>query len=137
MNVVPVFLLVEPSPILRSRLQEWLENVLIDPRIFIAANGLEALWLAAQEEPSHILIEIFLPDITGFQVVRQMRQGLPAARIIATGSHESRFFLKMICSAGADEFILKKNLYNKLLPLWGYLQDKRMDNGTTITRLDH
>jgi CheY-like chemotaxis protein len=118
MTTVPVFLLVEPSPVLCSSLHEWLESVLTDPRIFFAANGLDALWLAAQEQPSHILIEMYLPDIIGFEVVRQMRQGLPAARIIATGSHESRFFLKMVRSAGADEFILKNKLRNELLSLW-------------------
>ena len=118
MNAAPVFLLVEPSPVLSSSLHAWLKRVLTNPRIFIAANGLDALWLAAQEQPSHILIEMYLPDLTGFEVVRQMRQGLPAAKIIATGNHESRFFLKMVRTAGADEFILKNKLRNELLPLW-------------------
>ena len=119
MNAAPVILLVEPSPILRLRLQEWLENVLTDSRIFIAANGLDTLWRAAQGQPSHILIEIHLPDITGYEIVRQVRQGLPTARIIATGSCESRFILDSVQSAGADGFILKDNLYDELLPLWG------------------
>ena len=117
MNAAPVFLLVEPSPILRSRLQGWLENVLTDPRIFIAANGLEALRLAARERPSHILIEMDLPDTTGFEVLHQMRQSLPAARIIATGWYESRFFLERVRSAGADRFIPKHKLHGELLPL--------------------
>ena len=119
MNAAPVILLVEPSPILRLRLQEWLENVLTDSRILIAANGLDTLWRAAQEQPSHILIDILLPDITGYEIVRQVRQGLPTARIIATGLHESRFILDSVQSAGADGFILKDNLYDELLPLWG------------------
>ena len=118
MNAAPVFLLIEPSPILRLRLHKWLLNVLTEPRIFMAENGLDALWLAAQEEPSHILIEMYLPDITGFEVVRQMRQGLPAARIIATGHYESVFFLKMVRSAGADGFILENKLRQELLQLW-------------------
>ena len=85
MNAAPVFLLVEPSPMLRSRFREWREDVLSDPRILVAANGAEALRLAAQEQPSHLLMEMDLPDTTGFEVLRQMRQGLPVARIIATG----------------------------------------------------
>ena len=117
MNAAPVILLVEPSPILRLQLQEWLENVLTDSRILIAANGLDTLWRAAQEQPSHILIQMDLPDITGLEVVHQMRQGLPVARIIATGHDESPSFLKMVHSAGADEFIFKDKLYNTLLPL--------------------
>jgi len=119
MNAAPVILLVEPSPILRLQLKEWLENVLTDSRILIAANGLDTLWRAAQEQPSHILIEMHLPDITGYEIVRQVRQGLPTARIITTGSHESRFILDSVQSAGADGFILKDNLYDELLPLWG------------------
>jgi len=119
MSIAPVFLLVEPSPILRSSLHEWLKNVLIDARIIIAANGLDALWLAAQEQPSHILVEMDLPDTTGFEVVQQIRQGLPNARIIATGWYDSRFFLDSVQSAGADGFILKNKLHRELLPMWG------------------
>ena len=118
MNPAPVFLLVEPSPILRLRLQEWLESMLSNPCIFMATNGLDALWLAAQEQPSHILVEMDLPDTTGFEVVQQMRQGLPNARIIATGWYDSRFFLNGFQSAGADGFILKNKLHRELLPMW-------------------
>ena len=118
MSTAPVFLLVEPSPILRSSLHEWLKNVLIDARIFIAANGLDALWLAAQEQPSHILIEMDLPDISGLAVLQQIRQSLPNARIIATGWYDSRFFLDSVKSAGADGFILKNKLHRELLPMW-------------------
>ena len=117
MNAAPVFLLVEPSPTLRARLQEWLENVLTDHRVLVAANGLAALRLATQEQPSHILIEMDLPDTTGFELLRQMRQGLPAARIIATGWYESRFFLERVRSAGGDRFIPKHKLHSELLPL--------------------
>ena len=118
MNAAPVYLLIEPSPILRSRLQGWLENVLTDPRILIAANGREALQLAAREQPSHILMEMDLPDTSGFEIIRQMRQGLPTARIIATGWYESRFFLERVRSAGADRFIPKHKLHSELLPLF-------------------
>ena len=123
MIIAPVFLLVEPSPIFRLRLHEWLESVPTNLCIFIAANGLAALWLAAQEQPSHILIEMYLPDITGFEVVRQMRQGLPNAKIIATGWYDSRFFLDSVQSAGADGFILKNKLHRELLPMWEALPE--------------
>jgi len=137
MNPAPVFLLVEPSLILRFRLHEWLENVLIDPHIFTAANGLDALWLAAHEQPSHILIEMNLPDITSFEIVRQLRQGQPAARIIATGGYESRFFLDRILVSGADGFIFKNKLHSELLSLLFQVPlGKRMDNGKTSACLD-
>jgi DNA-binding NarL/FixJ family response regulator len=124
MNPAPVFLLVDPSPIFRIRLHEWLKSVLTNPCIFLATNGLEALNLAMLEQPSHILIEMDLPDGTGFEVVQQMRKGLPTAKIIATGWYDSRFFLDNVRSAGADGFILKNKLNKELLPMWEDLQNK-------------
>ena len=119
MNAAPVFLLVEPSPMLCSSLYEWLESVLTDPRIFIAESGLEALNLAMQEKPSHILVEMDLPDTNGTEIVKQMSQKLPTARIIVTGWYDSRLILEIVQSAGADGFIPKNKLRNELLPLWG------------------
>src|SRR5688572_33224719 len=118
MNTTPVFLLVEPSPILRSILNRWLENVITNPHIFTAANGVEALQLAAQEIPSYVLIEINLPDRKGLEVLHQLRQDLPEARIIATGWYESRWFLDGVRSAGADGFVSKDKLPSELLPSW-------------------
>jgi DNA-binding NarL/FixJ family response regulator len=117
MYAAPVFLLVEPSSFVRSIMREWLENALTDFRILIAENGDDALRLAAQEQPTHILIETFLPDASGFTVLQQLRQSLPAARIIATHWYESRPFLKRVRSAGADGFIPKHRLHAELLPL--------------------
>lgn len=65
MNAAPVFLLVEPSSILRSSFHDWLKQALAGHRVLIAANGAEALRLAEQEQPSHILIEMELPDMPG------------------------------------------------------------------------
>jgi DNA-binding NarL/FixJ family response regulator len=113
-----VFLLVEPSPILRSSLQDWLKQALAGHRILVAANGVEALRLAEQEWPSHVLIEMELPEKTGFDVLQQMRQILPDATIVATGWYESRVFLDKVQSSGANGFIRKHKLPSELLPLW-------------------
>jgi CheY-like chemotaxis protein len=117
MTKAPVVLLVEPSSFVRSSLSQWLENVLPDYHFLIAKTGEEALRLAAQERPTHILLEMYLPDQPGFEVLQQMRQSLPAARIIATHWYESRLFLERVRSAGADRFVPKDKLHIDLLPL--------------------
>ena len=118
MNAGPVFLLVEPSPVFRLRLYAWLKSVITNARILIAENGRDALSLAAQEQPTHILIEMDLPNTTGLEVVQQLRRSLPNAKIIATGWYDSRIFLDSVRSAGADGFVLKNKLHIELLPLW-------------------
>jgi len=117
MTTAPILLLIEPSSFVRSYLHEWLENVLTNYRILVTENGYDALRLAVQEKPTHILIETYLPDAPGFEVLQQIRKTLPAARIIATHWYESRSYLERVRSAGADEFIAKERLHAELLPL--------------------
>jgi len=99
-------------------MQTWLENVLSGYRILVAVNGDDALRLATRELPTHVLIELNLPDMPGMEVLQQIRQNLPDARIIATHLYESRVFLERTHSAGANGFIPKHKLHSELRPLW-------------------
>lgn len=89
----------------------------MDFRILDAGTGDEALQLAAYERPTHILIETYLPDAPGFEVLQQIRQTLPEARIIATHWYESRSYLERVRSVGADRFISKERLHAELARL--------------------
>lgn len=118
MKIAPVFLLIEPSPILRSVLRKWLEYALKNPRLLTASSGDEALQLATQEVPSYVLMEMDLPDKQGIERLRELRQALPAARIIATSWYASSWLRNRVESAGADGLVSKDKLYSELLPLW-------------------
>src|SRR5919108_6011148 len=103
MDEAPVFLLVELSPILRSSFHDWLDQVFAGHRILTAANGAEALRLAKEERPSHILIEIELTQPTGVEILQELRLILPDAKIVANGWYDSWFLRQNVLSAGADE----------------------------------
>jgi two-component system invasion response regulator UvrY len=118
MNRAPVFLLVEPSPIVASALGRWLENVFSNAQIFVASNGAEALQLASENIPSYILIELSLPDKVGIEILIQLRQALPDSRIIATSWFEGRWLIDGVRSAGANGFVSKDKLHDELLSLW-------------------
>ena len=118
MNRAPVFLLVEPSPILASALGRWLENVFSDSQVILAFNGTEAIQLATENIPSYILIELSLPDKAGIEILVQLRQALPASRIIATSWFQGRWLMDGARSAGADGFVSKDKLPKELLSLW-------------------
>jgi DNA-binding NarL/FixJ family response regulator len=118
MNAAPVILLVEPSPVFRLRLYAWLKSVITNARILIAENGGDALSLTAQEQPTHVLIEMDLPDTNVTEIVQQMRRSLPTAKIIVTGWYDSRLILEILESAGADGFILTNKLHTDLLLYW-------------------
>jgi DNA-binding NarL/FixJ family response regulator len=111
-------LLVELSPIVASTLSRWLENVCSDSKVILAANGTEAIQLATENIPSYILIELSLPDKAGIEILAQLRQTLPASRIIATSWYRGRWLIDGALSAGADGFVSKDKLPKELLPLW-------------------
>ena len=118
MNIAPVFLLVEPSPILASALGRWLENAFSNAQILVASNGAEALQLATENIPSYILIELSLPDTAGIEILNQLREALPDSRIIATSWFEGRWLIEGVRFAGADGFVSKDKLGDELLSLW-------------------
>jgi DNA-binding NarL/FixJ family response regulator len=118
MNAAPVFLLVEPSSILQSVLRTWLQYKFANAHVLIAENGVEALRLAAQETPTQVLVEINLPDKTGFELLHQLRHSLPTARIVVTGWYDHSFYYDRIKSTGADGYVVWEKLPSELLPLW-------------------
>jgi len=118
MNAAPVILLVEPSPVLRLRLYAWLKSVIPNARILLAANGQDALSLAAQEQATRVLVEMDLPDANSTEIIQQLRRSLPTAKIIVTGWYDSRLILEIVESAGADGFILTNKLHRDLLIVW-------------------
>jgi putative two-component system response regulator len=74
-----------------------------------AADGLDALARIAQEPPDLILLDLELPELSGYEVCRRIKQnastrGIPV--IILTGQAAAEF--KLHCwELGADEFLLK------------------------------
>jgi DNA-binding NarL/FixJ family response regulator len=118
MNRASVFLLVEPSPIVASALGRWLENAFSNSQCLVASNGAEALQLATDNIPSYVLIELSLPDKAGIEILGQLRQVLPASRIIATSWYQGRWLIDGARSAGADGFVSKDKLHKELLPSW-------------------
>ncbi|MEN9353221.1 MAG: hypothetical protein RL318_546 [Fibrobacterota bacterium] len=68
---------------------ELLASVLSDVEILVARNGLEGLRLASWETPDLVLIDVGLPDISGWEVLRLLRdepRTKRALRIFLTGA---------------------------------------------------
>lgn len=125
MNTALVFLVIEPSPILRPVLHRWLEEGITNSRVLTAVNAEEALRLADSQRPSYVLTEINLPDQTPFKFLPRLRQMLPETRIVATSWFESRWFRNRVLSTGADGFLVKDELRTKLFELWNLSMEYR------------
>jgi adenylate cyclase len=77
-------------------------------RVVTAGSGEEALRLVDSEPPDLVLLDIFMPDMDGYEVCRRIRRQpatafLPVVMITASGDQEKRRAIE----AGADDFVTK------------------------------
>ncbi|MBD2411910.1 histidine kinase [Nostoc calcicola FACHB-389] len=74
-------LLIDDDPAYRYLVKQLLMNTPLS--ILEAANGQEGLYLAQHEQPSAILLDLEMPDLSGFEVLKQLKnnsvtQAIPA-----------------------------------------------------------
>jgi len=68
----PPILLVEDTPLLQFLHQEFLKPIACD----VVATGAEALFMASSHRYDLILMDLGLPDISGLEVIQQLRQDI-------------------------------------------------------------
>lgn len=72
-----------------------------------AANGAEALAIAARERPDVILLDITMPGDSGLVVAQQLRQQVPAARVLILSVHDDAEYVLESVRAGAHGYLRK------------------------------
>ena len=102
-------------------------------RIFIFDNGNEALQFIHKNKPSLVLLDIMMPNISGFEVCQKIREDyaiddLPV--IFLTAKSQVSDLLKGF-SSGANDYITKPFLKNELL----VRIDRHLEVSRSISRL--
>jgi len=81
-----------------------------------ATNGLQALEQCAILHPDVILVDLKMPDLSGLDLLPQLRAALPQAWIIVLSMLDTPEYRQAALQAGADEFVPKAGLTAALLP---------------------
>jgi len=79
-------------------------------RVVEAADGAQAIARADAEHPDVVLLDVHLPDMTGFEVAAALRRAGGPARILLTSTHPANDYAQQISGSGADWFIDKADL---------------------------
>ena len=75
--------------------------------VFPAADGASALLLAARERPDLVILDVYLPDLDGVQVLKEIRRReLPVDVIMVTAAHDPETVQEVLRS-GAVDYIIK------------------------------
>jgi DNA-binding NarL/FixJ family response regulator len=105
---VPVtVLIVDDHPAFRASARKLLELDGFDV-IGEAVDGASALDLARELEPELVLLDVALPDTSGFDVAEQLA-GAPS-KVVLISSRERRDFGRRVIESGALGFIPKDRL---------------------------
>jgi len=82
-----------------------------------AANGQQALDAVAQQKPDLILLDLMMPGIDGFEVIRRLREDPATAdiQIVIISALNSNDDIVKGFNMGANDFIMKPIIMEKLL----------------------
>jgi DNA-binding NarL/FixJ family response regulator len=75
-----------------------------------SATGRGALALAAASSPAVVLLDVQLPDIDGFEVLRRLRQVPDSPTVVLISTREAADYGRRIADSGAAGFITKARL---------------------------
>jgi len=80
-----------------------------------AATGQEGLHQFRTLRPDVTVVDLRLPGMSGFEVIEQIKEEFPNARIIVLSSHEGDVDIRRALDAGAQGYVVKGMVREELL----------------------
>jgi two-component system response regulator DevR len=109
MNSTPTLrvLLVDDHHVVRVGLRSVLSNARGIEVVGEAATGSQALAFARQLQPTLVLLDLRLPDASGLDVCRRLKELTPAPAVVFLTSYAEDASVVAAIAAGADGYLLK------------------------------
>ncbi|MFO7274279.1 MAG: response regulator transcription factor [Bacillota bacterium] len=74
-----------------------------------AGRGEEAVELTKQLKPDVVIMDISLPDISGIEATKLIKEAVPETKVIGLTMHEEEPYVLEFLRAGADAYIVKRS----------------------------
>ncbi len=100
-------LIADDHSLMRQGLKQILELENDIEVIAQASNGTEAVKLARELQPDVILMDINMPEVSGLQAIKELKERKSPSRIIVLTIHEDREYLFKTLQMGAEGYVLK------------------------------
>jgi DNA-binding NarL/FixJ family response regulator len=81
-----------------------------------ASDGLNAVQLASARKPDLVLLDLSMPRVNGLEAAEQIRLSSPDLRVIIFSELNGLSLADECWRHGADSFVHKSNLPDRLLP---------------------
>jgi DNA-binding NarL/FixJ family response regulator len=100
-------LLADDHALVRAGIRALVERIEGVEVVAEAGNGAEALKLITELKPDLVLLDISMPETSGFEVLAQQAKEFPDVRVIVLTVHEAEAYAIRALRQGAAGFLLK------------------------------
>jgi DNA-binding NarL/FixJ family response regulator len=100
-----------------------------------AANGRDAVELAAALKPDIVVLDLTMPELNGLEAARKIISAEPGARVLILTAHESEQLVREVLSAGAQGYVLKSDAGRILVAALQALLDGRSFFTSNVARM--
>jgi DNA-binding NarL/FixJ family response regulator len=100
-------LLAEDHPVVREGTRQILEREASISVVGEAADGAEAIALAAELKPDLLLLDLGLPVMNGIEVTRALRRAGPRPYVLLLSAYDDEDYVLAAIEAGATGYLLK------------------------------
>src|SRR4249919_3260209 len=100
-------MIAEDHPLFRRALKELLEHDRSLELVAETGDGRQVPALVAQKQPDILLLDLNLPNLTGFECARQLRENGSEVKIIVLTMHKEEEMFNRVMDEGVYGYVLK------------------------------
>lgn len=122
---MPSILLADDHAILRRRVREILEsgngiNVCAE-----ASNGFEAVEMTAEARPDIVLLDLYMPEMDGFEAAKRIHAQFPQTAIVVLSMHDTTELMESLTRWGVRASVSKVNPHQLLETIQNVWQEMK------------
>jgi DNA-binding NarL/FixJ family response regulator len=107
-------LIADDHALFRAGLRALLAELAPGEAVLEAADGAEAVRLAAAHAPELVFLDIAMPVLGGLAAAAQIKAAQPATRVIVLSMHLNEEYIRRALAAGADGYLAKDSAPSEL-----------------------
>jgi DNA-binding NarL/FixJ family response regulator len=112
-----VILIAESHDVLRNSLKDLVITELPYASVLTVHSGKEAVRVSLNRRPSVVILDADLPELSGVEAARQIRDNCPDTPIVLIHEEESAEYRNSAIAAGARSYVTKNKIAVELIPV--------------------